>query len=88
MLSTRGMARNINLEIAKLQAAVWKTFTDEVQSWWPKDFYATDSPVVCRKRRRWKAGVNYLRLASRPGSSEGKSKVRIKKEQGKRRGDK
>jgi uncharacterized protein YndB with AHSA1/START domain len=34
----------LTLEIARPQLAVWKAFTDEVQSWWPKDFYATDSP--------------------------------------------
>jgi uncharacterized protein YndB with AHSA1/START domain len=34
----------LSLEIAKPQAAVWKAFTGEIHSWWPKDFYATESP--------------------------------------------
>ena len=34
----------LTLEIAKPQAAVWKAFTGEVHSWWPKDFYATEAP--------------------------------------------
>lgn len=34
----------LNLEIAKPHAAVWKGFTRDVHSWWPKDFYATESP--------------------------------------------
>jgi hypothetical protein len=34
----------LSLEIASPQAAVWKAFTRETHSWWPKDFYATESP--------------------------------------------
>ena len=34
----------LSLEIARPQAAVWKAFTGEIHSWWPKDFYATESP--------------------------------------------
>jgi hypothetical protein len=34
----------LSLEIAKPHAAVWKAFTGEIHSWWPKDFYATESP--------------------------------------------
>jgi uncharacterized protein YndB with AHSA1/START domain len=34
----------LTLEIAKPQAAVWKAFTAGIQDWWPKDFYATESP--------------------------------------------
>lgn len=34
----------LTLQIAKPQRAVWKAFTRDVQSWWPKDFYATGSP--------------------------------------------
>lgn len=34
----------LTLEIEKPPAAVWKAFTGEVHSWWPKDFYATESP--------------------------------------------
>jgi uncharacterized protein YndB with AHSA1/START domain len=42
--SITSATHRLTLEIAKPQAAVWKAFTDEVQSWWPKDFYATGSP--------------------------------------------
>jgi hypothetical protein len=150
--SITSATHRLTLEIARPQAAVWKAFTGEVQSWWPKDFYATDSPqrmilevkpggrlyedsgngnglvwyqvialnapnsitmsgfiappfggpatsllnvtfsakdksatvmevtdstfVVWRRRRRWKAGVNYLKMASRPGwnGRKGRSK--------------
>lgn len=34
----------LTLEIAKPHPAVWKAFTAEIQHWWPKDFYATESP--------------------------------------------
>jgi uncharacterized protein YndB with AHSA1/START domain len=34
----------LSLEIAKPQPAVWKAFTADIHSWWPKDFYATSSP--------------------------------------------
>jgi uncharacterized protein YndB with AHSA1/START domain len=34
----------LSLEIGRPQAAVWKAFTGEIRSWWPKDFYATESP--------------------------------------------
>jgi hypothetical protein len=34
----------LTLEIAKPHAAVWKSFTADIHSWWPKDFYATESP--------------------------------------------
>lgn len=34
----------LSLEIAKSQAAVWKAFTEDIHSWWPKDFYVTESP--------------------------------------------
>src|SRR4030095_5784962 len=34
----------LSLEIAKPQAAVWKAFTAKIHSWWPKDFYVTESP--------------------------------------------
>ena len=34
----------LSLEIAKPHAAVWKAFTGDVHLWWPKDFYATESP--------------------------------------------
>lgn len=34
----------LTLEIARPQATVWKAFTGEIHSWWPKDFYATESP--------------------------------------------
>ena len=34
----------LTLEIAKPHRAVWKAFTGDVHLWWPKDFYATESP--------------------------------------------
>ena len=42
--SITAATHRLTLEIARPQAAVWKAFTDDIQSWWPKDFYATDSP--------------------------------------------
>ncbi len=34
----------LSLEIAKPHVAVWKAFTGDIHSWWPKDFYVTTSP--------------------------------------------
>lgn len=34
----------LSLEIAKPHPVVWKAFTGDIHSWWPKDFYATESP--------------------------------------------
>jgi len=34
----------LSLEIARPQAVVWKAFTSDIHSWWPKDFYVTESP--------------------------------------------
>lgn len=34
----------LSLEIARPHAAVWKAFTKDIHSWWPKDFYVTTSP--------------------------------------------
>src|SRR3954463_1033130 len=34
----------LSLEIAKPPGAVWKAFTRDIQHWWPKDFYVTESP--------------------------------------------
>jgi len=34
----------LSLEIAKPHAVVWKAFTGDVNLWWPKDFYVTESP--------------------------------------------
>jgi uncharacterized protein YndB with AHSA1/START domain len=34
----------LTLEIAKPHPAVWKAFTANIHSWWPKDFYVTESP--------------------------------------------
>ena len=34
----------LSLEIAKPPGTVWKAFTREIQHWWPRDFYATESP--------------------------------------------
>ncbi len=42
--SITSATHRLTLEIARPQAAVWKAFTDDIQSWWPKDFYASDSP--------------------------------------------
>ncbi len=42
--SITAATHRLTLEIAKPHAAVWKAFTSDVQSWWPKDFYATESP--------------------------------------------
>jgi hypothetical protein len=38
------IAHRLSLEITRPHAAVWKAFTGEIHSWWPKDFYATESP--------------------------------------------
>jgi uncharacterized protein YndB with AHSA1/START domain len=42
--SISAATHRLTLEIAKPQAAVWKAFTGDIHSWWPKDFYATESP--------------------------------------------
>jgi hypothetical protein len=61
----------LSLEIAKPQAAVWKAFTREIQSWWPKDFYATESPqrivfeVKPGGRLYEDSGKGWARLVSR-----------------------
>ncbi len=34
----------LSLEIARPHAVVWKAFTSDIHSWWPKDFYVTESP--------------------------------------------
>lgn len=34
----------LTLEIERPHATVWKSFTGEIQSWWPRDFYATRVP--------------------------------------------
>jgi len=34
----------LSLEIARPHAAVWKAFAGDIHSWWPKDFYVTESP--------------------------------------------
>jgi hypothetical protein len=34
----------LTLEIAQPHAAVWKSFTSEIDSWWPRDFRATEPP--------------------------------------------
>lgn len=41
--SIRAVTHRLTLEIAKPHAAVWKAFTGDIHSWWPKDFYATES---------------------------------------------
>ena len=41
--SIRTVTHRLTLEIARPHAAVWKAFTGDVHSWWPKDFYATES---------------------------------------------
>lgn len=38
------MTHRLTLEIAMPPAAVWKAFTSEIHSWWPKDFFATETP--------------------------------------------
>ena len=40
----RAITHRLTLEIAKPHGAVWKAFTRDIHSWWPKDFYATESP--------------------------------------------
>ena len=42
--SVTSAVHRLSLEIAKPPAAVWKAFTGEIHSWWPKDFYVTESP--------------------------------------------
>ena len=42
--SITSATQRLSLEIAKPHAAVWKAFVGEIHSWWPKDFYATESP--------------------------------------------
>jgi uncharacterized protein YndB with AHSA1/START domain len=42
--SISAVTHRLTLEIAKPHAAVWKAFTGDIHSWWPKDFYATESP--------------------------------------------
>jgi uncharacterized protein YndB with AHSA1/START domain len=42
--SISSVTHRLTLEIPKPQAAVWKAFTGDIHSWWPKDFYATESP--------------------------------------------
>jgi hypothetical protein len=34
----------LTLEIPQAHATVWKSFTDEIDSWWPRDFRATETP--------------------------------------------
>lgn len=42
--SITAATHRLTLEIAKPHAAVWKAFTRDVHLWWPRDFYATESP--------------------------------------------
>lgn len=42
--SITAATHRLTLEIAKPHAVVWKAFTGDVHSWWPKDFYATEAP--------------------------------------------
>jgi uncharacterized protein YndB with AHSA1/START domain len=42
--SITAATHRLTLEIAKPHAAVWQAFTDEIHSWWPKDFFATETP--------------------------------------------
>lgn len=42
--SITSATHRLSLEIAKPHAGVWKVFTGDIHSWWPKDFYATESP--------------------------------------------
>lgn len=42
--SIGSVTHRLTLEIAKPHAAVWKAFTGDIHLWWPKDFYATESP--------------------------------------------
>src|SRR3954471_13520436 len=42
--SIRAATHRLTLEIARPRAAVWKAFTRDIHSWWPKDFYATATP--------------------------------------------
>ena len=38
------VTHRLTLEITKPHAAVWKAFTGDIDSWWPRDFCATESP--------------------------------------------
>lgn len=42
--SITAATHRLTLEIAKPHAAVWKAFTGDIHSWWPKDFFATAAP--------------------------------------------
>lgn len=42
--SISAATHRLTLEIAKSHPAVWEGFTRGVHLWWPKDFYATESP--------------------------------------------
>ena len=44
LASITSATRRLSLEIAKPHAVVWKAFTGDIHSWWPKDFYVTESP--------------------------------------------
>lgn len=43
-ISITAATHRLTLEIAKPQEAVWRAFTEKVHSWWPKDFFATETP--------------------------------------------
>jgi uncharacterized protein YndB with AHSA1/START domain len=43
-VSVTAATHRLTLEIAKPQATVWRAFTAQINSWWPKDFYVTESP--------------------------------------------
>ena len=42
--SITAATHRLTLEIAKPHATVWKAFTSDLHSWWPEDFYVTESP--------------------------------------------
>ena len=42
--SVAAATHRLTLEIAKPPAAVWKSFTGEIDSWWPREFCATQAP--------------------------------------------
>ena len=42
--SITSATHRLSLEIARPHLAVWKAFSGDIHSWWPKDFYATQSP--------------------------------------------
>src|SRR3954468_177221 len=42
--SIRAATHRLTLEIARPRGAVWKAFTRDIHSWWPKEFYATAAP--------------------------------------------